>query len=58
MRACRCSLLRNSKDLPVGLPGPAARLRDPEGVRQALRQACRRCTARRGIAEPAACRRT
>jgi len=42
--------------LPVGLPGPAACLRDPEGLRQALRQACRRCTARRGIAEPVACR--
>src|SRR6266851_3007833 len=50
------SLLRNSKDLPVGLPGPAACLRDPEGLRQALRQAGRRCTARRGIAEPVACR--
>jgi hypothetical protein len=31
-------------------------LRDPEGFGQLLRPACRRCTARRGIAGPVACR--
>ena len=31
-------------------------LRDPEGFRQMLRPACRRCTARRGITGPVACR--
>ena len=31
-------------------------LRDPDGFRQMLRPACRRCTARRGIAGPIACR--
>lgn len=31
-------------------------LRDPEGFRRMLRPACRRCTARRGIAGPIACR--
>jgi hypothetical protein len=31
-------------------------LRDPDGFRQLLRPACRRCTARRGITEPIACR--
>ena len=31
-------------------------LRDPGGFRQLLRPACRRCTARRGIAGPIACR--
>jgi hypothetical protein len=31
-------------------------LRDPEGFRRMLRPACRRCTARRGIAGPVACR--
>jgi hypothetical protein len=36
-------------------PDPAAWLRDPEGFRRMLRPACRRCTARRGIAEPVAC---
>jgi len=36
-------------------PDPGVYLRDPEGFRQALRPACRRCTARAGIAEPVAC---
>jgi hypothetical protein len=31
-------------------------LRDPQGFRRLLRPACRRCTARRGIAGPIACR--
>ncbi len=31
-------------------------LRDPGGFRQLLRPACRRCTARRGITGPIACR--
>jgi hypothetical protein len=31
-------------------------LRDPDGFRQLLRPACRRCTARRGITAPIACR--
>jgi hypothetical protein len=31
-------------------------LRDPGGFRQLLRPACRRCTARRGITAPIACR--
>ena len=31
-------------------------LRDPDGFRQLLRPACRRCTARRGITGPIACR--
>jgi hypothetical protein len=36
-------------------PDPAQSMRDPEAFRQALRPACRRCTARRGITEPVAC---
>jgi hypothetical protein len=36
-------------------PGPRVYLRDPEGFRQTLRLACRRCTARYGIAGPVAC---
>jgi hypothetical protein len=36
-------------------PDPRVYLRDPEGFRQMLRPACRRCTARYGIAEPVAC---
>jgi hypothetical protein len=36
-------------------PDPRVYLRDPEGFRQMLRPACRRCTARRGITEPVAC---
>jgi hypothetical protein len=36
-------------------PDPRVYLRDPEGFRQMLRPACRRCTARQGIAEPVAC---
>ena len=35
---------------------PGVYLRDPEGFRQLLRPACRRCTARRGITGPVACR--
>ena len=35
---------------------PGDYLRDPEGFRQLLRPACRRCTARRGVAGPVACR--
>jgi hypothetical protein len=35
---------------------PGDYLRDPDGFRQLLRPACRRCTARRGIAGPIACR--
>jgi len=35
---------------------PGDYLRDPEGFRQLLRPACRRCTARRGIVGPVACR--
>ena len=31
-------------------------LRDPDGFRRMLRPACRRCTARRGITGPVACR--
>jgi hypothetical protein len=34
---------------------PGDYLRDPDGFRQLLRPACRRCTARRGIAGPVAC---
>jgi hypothetical protein len=39
---------------------PGDYLRDPDRFRRMLRPACRRCTARRGIAGPiaAACRRT
>jgi len=36
-------------------PDPRVYLRDPEGFHRMLRPACRRCTARRGIAEPVAC---
>jgi hypothetical protein len=36
-------------------PDPRYYLRDPEGFYRMLRPACRRCTARRGIAEPVAC---
>ncbi len=36
-------------------PDPRVYLRDPEGFRRMLRPACRRCAARRGIAEPVAC---
>ncbi len=36
-------------------PDPREYLRDPEGFRRMLRPACRRCAARRGIAEPIAC---
>jgi hypothetical protein len=36
-------------------PDPRVYLRDPEGFHQMLRPACRRCTARRGIAGPVAC---
>jgi hypothetical protein len=36
---------------------PGLYLRDPGRFRQMLRPACRRCTARRGIAGPVACRR-
>jgi hypothetical protein len=36
-------------------PDPGIYLRDPEGFHQMLRPACRRCTARRGIAGPVAC---
>ena len=36
-------------------PDPDWFMRDPEGFRQALRPACRRCTARRGITGPVAC---
>jgi hypothetical protein len=36
-------------------PDPRVYLRDPEGFRQMLRPACRRCTARYGIAGPVAC---
>ena len=36
-------------------PDPSVCLRDPEGFRQSLRPACRRCTARYGITEPVAC---
>ena len=35
---------------------PGDYLRDPDGFRRMLRPACRRCTARRGIAGPVACR--
>ena len=35
---------------------PGDYLRDPDRFRQMLRPACRRCTARRGIAGPIACR--
>jgi hypothetical protein len=35
---------------------PGDYLRDPDRFRQLLRPACRRCTARRGIAGPIACR--
>ena len=34
---------------------PRHRLRDPEGFRQTLRPACRRCAARYGITGPVAC---
>ena len=34
---------------------PGDYLRDPDGFRRMLRPACRRCTARRGIAGPVAC---
>ena len=37
-------------------PDPGLYLRDPEGFRQLLRPACRRCTARHGITGPVACR--
>ncbi|MGE5286508.1 MAG: hypothetical protein ACM3ML_04745 [Micromonosporaceae bacterium] len=36
-------------------PDPRVYLRDPEGFRQMLRPACRRCTARYGIPGPVAC---
>ena len=36
-------------------PDPDVYLRDIEGFHQMLRPACRRCAARRGIAEPVAC---
>jgi hypothetical protein len=36
-------------------PDPRVYLRDPEGFRQMLRPACRRCTARLSIAGPVAC---
>jgi hypothetical protein len=36
-------------------PDPAQTMRDPEAFRQAMRPACRRCTARRAITEPVAC---
>jgi len=36
-------------------PDPRVYLRDPEGFRQMLRPACRRCTARHGIHGPVAC---
>ena len=36
-------------------PDPRVYLRDPEGFRQMLRPACRRCTARCGITGPVAC---
>jgi hypothetical protein len=36
-------------------PGPAWSMRDPGTFRQALRPACWRCTARRGITEPVEC---
>jgi len=36
-------------------PDPRVYLRDPEGLHQMLRPACRRCTARAGITEPVAC---
>jgi hypothetical protein len=36
-------------------PDPRVYLRDPEGFRQMLRPACRRCTGRYGITEPVAC---
>ena len=36
-------------------PDPRHYLRDPEGFRQTLRPACRRCTARYGITGPVAC---
>jgi hypothetical protein len=36
-------------------PDPRHLLRDPEGFRQTLRPACRRCTARYGIPWPVAC---
>ena len=36
-------------------PDPRHYLRDPEGFRQTLRPACRRCTARYGITEPVTC---
>ncbi len=36
-------------------PDASYYLRDIEGFHQALRPACRRCTARRGITEPVAC---
>jgi hypothetical protein len=35
---------------------PGDYLRDPDAFRRMLRSACRRCTARRGIAGPVACR--
>jgi hypothetical protein len=35
---------------------PGLYLRDPDGFRRMLRPACRRCTVRRGIAGPVACR--
>ena len=35
---------------------PGLYLRDPDRFRRMLRPACRRCTARRGIAGPVACR--
>jgi hypothetical protein len=35
---------------------PGLYLRDPDAFRRMLRPACRRCTARRGIAGPIACR--
>jgi hypothetical protein len=36
-------------------PDPRIYLRDPEGFHRMLRPACRRCTARYGIARPVAC---
>jgi hypothetical protein len=36
-------------------PDPRVYLRDPEGFHRMLRPACRRCTARLGIAGPVAC---
>ena len=35
---------------------PGLYLHDPDAFRRMLRPACRRCTARRGIAGPVACR--